>query len=111
MPRTEPTSALPDAVALRAGAIVAAALASIVFYATDRSIAVILHGPPDPLSGFASARIDYFWRIGIAFFIATLVYPGWLALMKHRAQAGWAVMQRSVVPVVVLACIASAIWP
>lgn len=111
MPRTETSSALPDRVALHAGAALTAALIAIAFYAIDRSWAVIQHGPPDPLSGFASARIDYFWRIGTAFFIATLVYPGWLAVMKSRAQAGWAIAQRAMVPVIVLACIASVVWP
>jgi hypothetical protein len=54
-------------------AITLACTASSLYYAIDRSIAYWRNGPPDPLSSMASPRIDYFWRIALAAFLASIV--------------------------------------
>lgn len=107
-----PTSARADRDALRVvGAAIAAALVAILYYAIDRSRAFIMHGPPDPLSPFASQRIDYFWRVAIAFFLGSLAWAGWSALIGDRAERGFALLTRAVVPVVALAVLLSLLFP
>jgi hypothetical protein len=57
----------------RLAAVLAAAIVGSAYYAIDRAIAFLRNGPPDPLGTMASPRIDYFWRIALATFIASLV--------------------------------------
>ena len=54
-------------------AVVLACTVSSLYYAVDRSLAYWQHGPPDPLGSMASPRIDYFWRIALASFLASIV--------------------------------------
>jgi hypothetical protein len=54
-------------------AVTLACTVSSLYYAIDRSLAFWRHGPPDPLGAMASPRIDYFWRIALAAFIASIV--------------------------------------
>lgn len=54
-------------------AVTLACTVSSLYYAIDRSLAFWRHGPPDPLSSMASPRIDYFWRIALAAFLASIV--------------------------------------
>lgn len=56
-----------------AGALVAG-LVSCLYYGIDRTIAFLRHGPPNPLGTMNSPRIDYFWRIALAGFLASLAF-------------------------------------
>lgn len=106
------TNGRSDRDALRVvGAAIAAALVAILYYAIDRSRAFIVHGPPDPLSPFSSQRIDYFWRVAIAFFLGSIAWAGWSALIRERAERGFVLLTRAVVPVVALAVLLSLLFP
>ncbi len=103
-------SARVDARLRHAGAALAGAMAGCLYYAIDRSQAVIRHGPPDPLSMTASHRIDYFWRVGIAAFLATVVYGAYAQFVRDAGGSFDRVM-RALVPVIVICSVASMIWP
>lgn len=103
-------SARIDARLRHAGAALAGAMAGCLYYAIDRSQAVLRHGPPDPLSMTASHRIDYFWRVGIAAFLATVVYGAYVQFVRD-AGGGFDRVMRALVPVVVVCSIASMLWP
>lgn len=93
------------------GAALFGSLVAIAYYAIDRSRAFIMHGPPDPLSPFASHRVDYFWRIAIAFFLATMAFAAWNSLMGKHADRGYTVLRRALIPVVGVAVVLSFLFP
>jgi hypothetical protein len=90
-----------------AAACLAAALAACLFYAVDRSIAAI-RNPIDPRMIVATVRIEYFWRVGLSAFVASLVGIGWFT----RAPAGWTRhLARGIWPVAVFCGALAFIFP
>ncbi|TVQ97885.1 MAG: hypothetical protein EA398_14095 [Deltaproteobacteria bacterium] len=65
-------------------AVLGAATVGCLFYGVDRTRAALTEDPYDPLLILESARIDYFWRIGISGFLAVTVF---LALLQWRGAA------------------------
>jgi hypothetical protein len=112
-PEISAEAARPDnsPVTKHVGGALFGALVAIAYYAIDRSRAFIVNGPPDPLSPFASHRIDYFWRIAIAFFLASMAWAAWSSLMGKHADRGYAVLSRALIPVVVVAVLLSLAFP
>ncbi len=93
------------------GAILAGSLVALLYYTIDRSRAFIVHGPPDPLSPFASARIDYFWRVGYGLFLGTIATGAWWQLIGARAEAGFRLLVKLIVPSAILGTVLSLIFP
>lgn len=88
----EPTAATSGSLARVIAAIWAAA-AAIAFYAIDRTRAAISSGPFDPDAMPSSLRIEYFWRMMLAGFIASVVFYA-VAAVARRAGArglGWSI--------------------
>ena len=95
----------------RAGAAIAAALTSCLFYALDRSRSVWFEPAGDPLSVIASARIPYFWRIGTSAFIGSLVWLAWLRLARRREEQSFRLAVWAIAPTIGLCALISLIWP
>jgi hypothetical protein len=92
-------------------AVVVAAIVAIGWYALDRSMAVWMHGPPQPLSANASARIDYFWRMGISAVLASMAW--WAVELGHRhvRATHMPVAIHILLGVTLVASIMSCLWP
>lgn len=94
-----------------AGAAIASALASIAFYGLDRTRAYLVHGPPNPLGMTASHRIEYFWRIGMAVFVASVVLLLWRLLVNGREEAALRWTLRAILPVILVCSVLSVLFP
>lgn len=92
------------------GAVMAAALASGLYYALDLAIAHIRNGPPNPLSMTTSARIDYFWRIALSAFIGSVVGMLYLRVAGGNEARALRWTLRALWPVVLVASLLVAIW-
>jgi hypothetical protein len=95
----------------RAGAALAAAQAACLTYALDRTAAALRTGPIDPLAVVATVRIDYFWRLLLSAFVASLVFFAWATLVRGHEDAALRWAQRALVPVVVLCAALAVAWP
>jgi hypothetical protein len=78
-------SSAPPAMPTVVAALVAGCF-STLYYGIDRTLAFLRHGAPNPLGTLASPRIDYFWRIAIAAFIASLLFMAVQTLWKSAGQ-------------------------
>jgi uncharacterized BrkB/YihY/UPF0761 family membrane protein len=75
-------------------AALCAAAAAIVFYAVDRTRASIANGPFDPDGITGAMRIEYFWRMMLAGFIASVVFYAVLHVSRRVGERGlrWAIV-------------------
>lgn len=94
-----------------ATASLAGALTACAVYAADRTLAALREPPVDPRAIIATARVDYFWRVGMAAFVGTIA-----ALLVVQVIRGDDVRVLTWVtraaPFVIAACaVLSAAWP
>lgn len=96
----------------RASASVAAALVGTLFYAVDRTRAFLQHGPPNPLQNHnPTGRIEYFWRVGLSAFAASVVFLLVMNLLRSRERETFQMLSRAMVPVVIVASILAVAFP
>ncbi len=100
-----------DTALARAGAALVAAQVGCLTYAVDRTLAAVRYGPIDPLAIVATTRIEYFWRAGLAAFVASLVWWGWPTLVRGREAIALRWAQRSLLPVTALCALLAVGWP
>jgi len=91
--------------------VLAAAMAGCLFYAIDRTRAVLFEPAEEPLAIIASARIPYFFRIATGALIACIVFAGWLYLTRTRPRRAFTWAMRATLPVALFCCTLSVIWP
>lgn len=70
-----------------------AATSAILFYAVDRTRASIAKGPFDPDAITGAMRIEYFWRMMLAGFIASVVFYAVFHVARRFGASGlrWAI--------------------
>lgn len=88
-----------------------AASAAIAFYAIDRTRAAIAHGPFDPDAMPSSLRIEYFWRMMMAGFIASVVFYVAAAVARSSGERGIQLSVRVAAAVTVAASVLSVLFP
>ena len=88
------------------------ALGGCLFYAIDRTRAAIAMGAVDPTAIVATVRVEYFWRLGLSAFVASVAAIGgwWLASRLDPSKALQATT-RALIPVTLLCAALSVIWP
>ena len=82
-----------------------------LLYAVDRARAALTNGPFDPAVVISTARIEYFWRLGMCAFVgaACAILLGFL---PARWMAGRLGVATWALPVVIASCVTlSIIWP
>ena len=93
-------------------AALVALMVCCLFYALDRTRAAWFEPAYDPSVVIGSARIDYFWRGGVAFFLgATAFFIAWVYGSRERAVAHAASLQRALIPVILFCTFCSVMWP
>jgi hypothetical protein len=92
-------------------AALAAGLVASLYYMLDRSWAFLQEGPPEPLTMTASARIDYFWRIGLSAFIGITAGMLWQRALSGRERQGLEWLLRALLPVTIVCSILAAVFP
>lgn len=92
------------------GAVLAAALVAVAFYAIDRTRAAMAGEVYDPYTIVATLRVDYFWRVGLSVFLGTLAAGIWWVAVRD-AEAALERLAQTVPFVGAVAAVLSAIWP
>ncbi len=94
-----------------AATAVLTALACCAFYSLDRTYNAIWHPGPDPAQVMASVRIEYFWRLIAAGYLAPVfAAAAWWGARGREARA-LRIATVSVGPIVVICAILSVVWP
>ena len=94
-----------------AAASLVGALTACVVYAADRTWAALFEPPIDPRTIVATARIDYFWRVGLALFVGSVALLLVVQLAREREARVLAWATRAAPLVVALCALLSAAWP
>ena len=100
-----------DSIYRHAGAVIAAALASSLYYAIDRTRTVWFKAGAESVEAAASTQIPYFWRIGTSAVIGILTMLIWLRLARRRELASYQWAVRALIPTIGLCALLSLIWP
>lgn len=92
-------------------AALAALAVGCLFYGIDRTRAALTEPAFDPLLIIESARIDYFWRAGISFFLAVTAFLGVLQWKGAGAPERPPQFFRGAMVAVAVASVLSAVFP
>ena len=94
-----------------AGAAISAALAAMLFYGIHRTHAAVTADYVDPRTVVESTRIEYFWRLQVGAFIASVVGMGYLMVAKGREHVLFRIVAKAALPATVFCTALSSIWP
>ena len=87
------------------------ALVACLVYAADRTWVALFEPPIDPRALVATARVDYFWRVGLALFVGSIALLLVVQLARGR-EARVLTWATRAAPIFVAACaLLSAAWP
>lgn len=109
-----PTNSGAEFAVRLAGAIWIAALAGCVFYGVDRTRAAWAMGDVDPTAIIATVRVEYFWRVGLSAFIASVAGIGgwwWLGRSAEAPETALRWLGRLTLPIVGVCALLSVLWP
>ena len=100
----------PERDARIAGAVLFGALIAVAYYGIDRTQAAMQGAVYDPYSIIATLRVDYFWRVGISVFLATLGGGVWWMVVR-KPEAGLRLLVRGTLATAAVMTVLSAVWP
>ena len=83
----------------------------ILYYALDRSRAAIINPGVDPALVLAAGRIDYFWRVSIASYLAPLAFTGVYFAAGRDPQVWLRRLTRSIIPSVLTGGLLALLFP
>lgn len=105
------TPKVPDRGRHLVAATLVATCVSCLFYGLDRTRAALSEPGFDPLMIVESARIDYFWRIGIAAFLAVTAFFAVLQWARAAEPRWQRPLWRFTLAAVGLSTLLSAVFP
>ncbi len=94
-----------------ASALLGTALTLVVYYCAERIASGVLHPGPDPATVAVPGPSDYLKRIAVCGLLVPVLVPALYFVGARRELQLWSVVQRALVPVLILATLASVLMP